>query len=62
MDETMTVAQVARALGVSKMTIYRRIDAGEIPVVHGYSKYVRIKVSVVAEILKKIKRENQEQA
>lgn len=56
----MTVAQVARALNVSKMTVYRRIEAGEIPVVRDYKKFVHVKVSVVAEILKQIRRENGE--
>lgn len=59
-DKLLTVAQVARILGVSRMTIYRRIDAGEIPVVKDYRKFVHIKLSVVSEIVDQIKRENGE--
>jgi len=59
-DETVTVAQAAEMLGVSKMTVYRRIEAGEIPVVRGYKKFVRIKLSVVDDILRKIRQQNGE--
>jgi excisionase family DNA binding protein len=50
--ELLTVAEVAGMWRVSKMTIYRMIDAGEVPAVRIGRSY-RIRGSVASEIGKR---------
>lgn len=51
----LTVREAAEALGVSRMTIYRRIESGDLEAVYDYKNTAHIKWEQIEKILKDLR-------